>query len=265
MNEDRYPLATVGGLIFAPDGQVLLVQSKKWLNCLSIPGGKIELGETREQAFLREVKEETRLTVTHIKYAYAQDSVFNPQFWQKKHFVMHQFICQLAPGVRKEDVVLNEEAEDFQWIDPEQARQMALNVETYPLLDWYFAEMGSEGLIGFDHHRIQCIIGHLPDEWQKEQEIRVDLRVQFNIAKSARSERLVDTIDYVALADICTHLAQSKKYHLMESFAVDVLQKICADFPVSWAWIRVMKPSALATALHSVIELERGNRWLGRL
>ncbi|MBI5072419.1 NUDIX domain-containing protein, partial [Candidatus Woesearchaeota archaeon] len=55
------PTVTVGPLIFNKEGKLFLMQSPKWRNKWVIPGGKIELGETMEQAVKREIKEETNL------------------------------------------------------------------------------------------------------------------------------------------------------------------------------------------------------------
>ena len=137
LDDYLYPLATVGGLILAPDGEVLLVKSKKWIDCFTIPGGKIELGETREEAFIREVKEETSLKLFNIHYAFVQDSIFNPQFWKKRHFIMHEFVGWMIPECAKHEVRLNDEAFDYRWIDPKEALKLPLNQETYPLLEWY--------------------------------------------------------------------------------------------------------------------------------
>lgn len=133
-----YPLATVGGLIAAPNGDILLVKSPKWIGCYALPGGKVELGETREQAFIREIKEETNLDLGEIRYAMAQDSIYSPEFWKPNHFIMHDFVAKVSPGCTKEDVILNEEAESYLWVHPRTARTMRLNREAYVLLDWYF-------------------------------------------------------------------------------------------------------------------------------
>jgi 8-oxo-dGTP diphosphatase len=56
----------VGALIYAADGRLLLIRRAnppgrwRW----SLPGGRVESGETDEQAVIREVAEETGLTVT---------------------------------------------------------------------------------------------------------------------------------------------------------------------------------------------------------
>src|SRR5262245_2895813 len=125
----RRPLVTVGGLIVAPDGDILLVRSKKWHDLFSLPGGKVEWGESREQAFIREIYEETSLKITNVRFAIVQDCIFSPEFWRKGHFVMHDFIADLDPSCSKQQVKLNDEAYHFDWIAPQKALTLPLHRE----------------------------------------------------------------------------------------------------------------------------------------
>jgi 8-oxo-dGTP diphosphatase len=56
----------VGAVITGPDGRLLLIQRghEPGRGLWSLPGGRIEPGETDQQAVVREVAEETGLTVT---------------------------------------------------------------------------------------------------------------------------------------------------------------------------------------------------------
>jgi len=62
-------------------------------NMWEFPGGKMEIGETREEALIREIKEELELDIdisrylTTVKYDY-------PTF----HLTMHCFICTISGG-----------------------------------------------------------------------------------------------------------------------------------------------------------------------
>lgn len=134
-----YPLTTVGGLIIAHDGTILFVRSKKWSDLFTLPGGKVELGECREKAFEREIMEETGLPLKNIRFAICQDSIFNDEYHNPNHFVMHDYIAELADGVPKDAVCLNDEAYEYQWMTPDEARTKKLNREVYKLLDWYDA------------------------------------------------------------------------------------------------------------------------------
>jgi len=63
MAERRYPthpIPGVGAIVLSPHGLLLARRDKEpGVGLWSIPGGGIELGETQEQAIIREVEEET--------------------------------------------------------------------------------------------------------------------------------------------------------------------------------------------------------------
>ena len=57
------------------------------------PGGKIELGETREEALIREIKEELELDINNLEYLTTVEYDY-PKF----HLTMHCFICEICGG-----------------------------------------------------------------------------------------------------------------------------------------------------------------------
>ena len=57
------------------------------------PGGKIELGETREEALIREIKEELELDINNLEYLTTVEYDY-PNF----HLTMHCFICEICGG-----------------------------------------------------------------------------------------------------------------------------------------------------------------------
>jgi 8-oxo-dGTP diphosphatase len=59
------PTVAVGAIVFDRDGRVLLVErgSPPGAGLWSVPGGKVEAGETLAQAVAREVREETGMIV----------------------------------------------------------------------------------------------------------------------------------------------------------------------------------------------------------
>lgn len=74
------------------------------------PGGKIELGESREEALIREVKEELELDINNLEYLTTVEYDY-PNF----HLTMHCFICEICGG----ELVLNAH-NDAKWVSLEE-------------------------------------------------------------------------------------------------------------------------------------------------
>lgn len=132
------PVATVGGLIFNQEGRMLLVRTAKWSDLWGIPGGKIEWGEPSETALVRELREETGLEVHDVRFVLVQDAIHPPEFYKDAHFLLLNYTCSVTghPEVR-----LNDEAQEFRWVDWSEARQLPLNSPTRILLDAVQAAM----------------------------------------------------------------------------------------------------------------------------
>ncbi len=128
----NFPITTVGALIFNPLGEILLVQSHKWHHKYGLPGGKIELGETAEQALVREIKEETNLDITDIQFVLYQDSVYSAEFYKPKHFIFLNYQCRTE---KTDYLLLNEEAQAYLWKKPSESLSLNLNTPTRLLIE----------------------------------------------------------------------------------------------------------------------------------
>jgi 8-oxo-dGTP diphosphatase len=64
-----------------------------FIDMWEFPGGKIEVGESREEALIREIKEELELDINISDFLTTIDYDY-PNF----HLIMHCFICQISGG-----------------------------------------------------------------------------------------------------------------------------------------------------------------------
>lgn len=58
------------------------------------PGGKIEAGEKKETALIREIKEELELDINNLEYFTTVDHNYH-----NFHLTMHCFICEICGGL----------------------------------------------------------------------------------------------------------------------------------------------------------------------
>lgn len=129
----EYPLATVGALVISPMNRVLLIQTHKWQGSWGVPGGKIAYGERMADALRREFMEETGLTLSDIRWGPVQEAVNSAEFYKPAHFILLNFIARS----QHETVILNDEAERYVWVTPDDAQGYALNTPTRRLLEFY--------------------------------------------------------------------------------------------------------------------------------
>ena len=129
-----YPEPTVGALILNRDGQVLLVSSHKWFDKWTIPGGHIELGETMEDAAIREVKEEVGLDVQVVSLLLTQQVIYTAEFWKRRHFIFFDFLCRSETDRVKVD---HREIQGHSWVGPREALKMKLESFTRRVLEKY--------------------------------------------------------------------------------------------------------------------------------
>jgi phosphoglycolate phosphatase len=127
-----HPICTVGAAIFNEANQVLMVRTQKWSGLWGIPGGKTKYGETSFDALRREIKEETNLDISDIKFILVQDCIHSKEFYREAHFVLLNYSCRVRG---KTDVTLNEEAQEFRWVSVADALALNLNELTRVLLE----------------------------------------------------------------------------------------------------------------------------------
>jgi 8-oxo-dGTP diphosphatase len=110
------PYLAVSAAIFR-DGKVLIVRRARppAHGLYTLPGGGVELGETLEQAVIREVREETALEIEPIELAgFRQAIARDGEGRIERHFVVLPFAARFISG----EISLNEELAEAHWLDP---------------------------------------------------------------------------------------------------------------------------------------------------
>jgi ADP-ribose pyrophosphatase YjhB (NUDIX family) len=98
-------------------GKVLVVRRARRpaLNLYTLPGGAVELGEPLTDALVREVREETSLSVEPVALAGHRDVIArDAQGRIERHFVILCFAARWLAG----EPILNDELDDARWLDP---------------------------------------------------------------------------------------------------------------------------------------------------
>jgi phosphoglycolate phosphatase-like HAD superfamily hydrolase/ADP-ribose pyrophosphatase YjhB (NUDIX family) len=132
-NSPSLPISTVGGLILDADDRVLMLRTHKWSHLWGIPGGKIKWGERSEDALRRELKGETGLDITDIRFVLVQDCIHSKEFYRDAHFLLLNYTCRAFGSTPA--VTLNDEAQEFRWVTITEAMAMDLNRPTRILLE----------------------------------------------------------------------------------------------------------------------------------
>lgn len=110
--------------------------------------------------------------------------------------------------------------------------------------------------IGFEALQIECLVGIHAHERENKQLLIVDLIVEVNLKNFLNTHDLSDTLDYVQLADMCTRLAKTHHYLLIESYALAILDECTTHFGALAARVIIRKPAAIADAKCAFVEME---------
>jgi ADP-ribose pyrophosphatase YjhB (NUDIX family) len=112
--QPSHPQLAVSAAIFR-DGKILLVRRARSpaKGFYSLPGGRVEFGETLHTALHREVDEETGLRIEIVDLAGWREVV--PGTTGGGHYLIMSFAARWTSG----EPVLNDELDDFRWLAPD--------------------------------------------------------------------------------------------------------------------------------------------------
>ncbi len=143
MNNRVYPnspIVGVGIAIFNKKGEVLLIKRNKppFKGYMSIPGGKVELGETLKDAIKREVKEECGIDVEVMDLIYVTENIQKDDSGKiKYHYILIDFW-----GIAENDKIIPQEEEirEWLWVKKEELKKYTLWRKTLELIEKSYKE-----------------------------------------------------------------------------------------------------------------------------
>ena len=130
------PCVAVGAVVFK-DQKVLLVRRGKppaedlW----AIPGGRVEIGETLQQATEREILEETGITIRALKPVYTFDVIDQDA---DGHTRFHYVIVDLSADYVRGEPRPGDDAAAARWISSDELVDLKVSSKTRQLLKSQF-------------------------------------------------------------------------------------------------------------------------------
>ncbi len=103
------------GAVVVERGRVLVVRrgNPPLMGLWSLPGGALELGESLEDGLVREVREETGLTVEAVELVELLDRIHREGERVRYHYVIADYLCRVAGGELK----AASDADAVRWVE----------------------------------------------------------------------------------------------------------------------------------------------------
>lgn len=126
------PIVAVG-VVVVKDDEILLIRREKppKSGCWSIPGGAQELGETTKQAAIREVREETAITIESPHFLAVIDYIDRDKDSGVKH---HYTLIDYAANYHSGTLTAGDDANDAKWVPIDRLSEYNLWSETEKII-----------------------------------------------------------------------------------------------------------------------------------
>ncbi|WP_310601174.1 NUDIX domain-containing protein [Desulfobulbus sp.] len=131
-----HPIPAVRAIISDTQGRVLLLRRANTAfgdGAWCLPGGKVDCGQSAEEALAVELAEELSVRLERAAYLYSQDSP--PDRTDGPHFLNLYFLCRVSGTIQ-----LNEESSAQAWAGPAELAAYAVVFGHDEAIRRYFAE-----------------------------------------------------------------------------------------------------------------------------
>ena len=92
------------------------------------------------------------------------------------------------------------------------------------------------GLSLYTHH------GVTEAEREVGQRLVLDLRLDVGEVDATVTDLVADTVDYAEICNVVALVAQQRSYRTLERLCSAVADRLLADFPIDWVWVKAAKP-----------------------
>jgi dihydroneopterin aldolase len=106
--------------------------------------------------------------------------------------------------------------------------------------------------------KIDClvVIGVTPEERALKQRLSIDLEFLIDARHPAKTDSIKDAIDYGEVASAVAQVCGKQAYHLIETVAERIAEKILADFPTLQVRVLLRKISPVVEPAVELVSLE---------
>ncbi|MDH5517911.1 MAG: dihydroneopterin aldolase [Gammaproteobacteria bacterium] len=108
---------------------------------------------------------------------------------------------------------------------------------------------------------IETVIGIYDWEREIKQTISIDLEMGADIAKSASSDQIDDTLNYKEVGKRIIAFVEASSFELVEKLAEEIAAIVRDEFAVPWLRLTLNKPGALRGSKSVGVVIERGEKF----
>jgi dihydroneopterin aldolase len=84
----------------------------------------------------------------------------------------------------------------------------------------------------------------------------IDVELEADLEKAAKTDELQNTIDYVQVQQTVVFLATTKHHNLLETLSSSIADQLLRQFPIREVIVRVRKPGASVGVVLDTVEVE---------
>ena len=95
---------------------------------------------------------------------------------------------------------------------------------------------------------VRALIGTHPWERVNKQDLIINILLEYDAAKAAKSDCLKDALNYEAVVTRAIKAVERSRYLLLEKLAAKLLEVIMADIRIKKAVVKLDKPQAVPQA-----------------